>query len=179
MRINRRTTYLAAALVAAQLSGCAAWMENPPYLATQEKYVGDMLALAEISSDDIVYDLGSGDGRIVIAAAVQYGARGVGVEYDEELVKLSRRNALEAGVADRVEFRLEDFYEADISDATVVMMYLFEQANERLKPRLVEQLAPDARIVTHKYTMPGWEPAKTGDKVYLYKLPPVEQPIAE
>ena len=166
-----RMMALAAVLMAALLSGCAAQTDYPPFWWTPDGYVDDMLALAEVTSEDIVYDLGSGDGRIVIAAAVQHGARGIGIEIDQELVDISNQNAIEAGVADRVEFRRESFYDADFSDATVVAMYLFEETNEKLKPYLVEQLAPDARIVTYKYRMPGWEPVRTGKKVYLYEIP--------
>ena len=171
MQSPDRMTALAVLLAAALLSSCAAQTDYPPFWWTPEGYVDDMLALAEVTSDDIVYDLGSGDGRIVIAAAVLHGARGVGIEIDQELVDVSNQNAIEAGVADRVEFRREDFYEADFSDATVVAMYLFEETNEKLKPYLVEQLAPDARIVTYKYKMPGWEPVRSGKKVYLYEIP--------
>ena len=134
-----------------------------------------MLELAEVSESDVVYDLGSGDGRIVIAAAKRHGARGVGIEIDSELVEKSRLNAREAGVSDRVRFLRQDFYDADIGAATVVFLYLFEEANELLKPILLEQLPPDARVVTYKYRMPGWTPLKQKRRVYLYALPEVER----
>ena len=130
-----------------------------------------MLEIAEVTESDVVYDLGSGDGRIVIAAAEKYGARGVGIEIDPDLIEKSRLAAEAAGVADRVSFVRGDFYETDFSDATVVTLYLFEETNEKLKPYFAEQLAPNARIVTYKYRMPGWTPVKTKKRVYLYALP--------
>ena len=137
-----------------------------------------MLELADVTEQDVVYDLGSGDGRIVIAAARKYGARGVGIEINPELVRLSEQKALEAQVSDRVRFDLEDFWHADIRDASVVTMYLFEETNEKLKPILVEQLDPDARILTYRYKIPGWTPKKKKKgfwgTVYLYALPAKE-----
>ena len=130
-----------------------------------------MLALAEVTADDVVYDLGSGDGRIVIAAAKTHGARGVGVEIHPGLIEESVRNAREAGVADRVRFVQGDFYETDISEASVVTLYLFEETNEKLKPVFLSQLRPETRIVTYKYRIPGWEPKKSNGPVYLYTLP--------
>ncbi len=130
-----------------------------------------MLEIADVDENDVVYDLGSGDGRIVIAAAEKYGARGVGIEIDPDLVEKSSLAAEAAGVADRVKFVRGDFYETDFSDATVVTLYLFEETNEKLKPYFIEQLAPETRIVTYKYKMPGWTPVKKNKRVYLYALP--------
>lgn len=107
-----------------------------------------MLELANVTAEDVVYGLCSGDGRIVIAAAKIYEASGVGIEINPELVGLSERKAREAQVSDRVQFVLEDFWHADISDASVVTLYLFEETNDMLKPILIEQLGPDARILT-------------------------------
>lgn len=158
-------------LSALLLTGCAANTDYPPFWWTPQDRVSDMLEIAEVTEDDVVYDLGSGDGRIVIAAAQTYGARGVGIEIDPDLVETSNNAAAEAGVSDRVRFVRGDFYETDFSDATVVMMYLFEETNEKLKPYLIEQLPSDARIVTYKYRMPGWTPVRANKRVYLYKLP--------
>ena len=166
-----RTIAVGLILSACLLAGCAAQTDYPPFWWTPDKKVGEMLALAEVTENDVVYDLGSGDGRIVIAAAEKFGARGVGIEINQYLVDESNRNARAAGVADRVRFVRSDFYDTDISEATVVTLYLFEETNAKLKPILVEQLAPDARIVTYKYKMPGWTPIKTGKRVYLYALP--------
>ncbi len=153
------------------LAGCAANTDYPPFWWTPQDRVKVMLEIADVDENDVVYDLGSGDGRIVITAARDYGARGVGIEINQELVEESNLAAREAGVADRVRFERSDFYEADFSEATVVTMYLFEETNAKLKPILIEQLAPDTRIVTYKYKMPGWTPVKSHRRVYLYALP--------
>lgn len=166
-----RIMKIAMVLSAGALAGCAANTDYPPFWWTPQDRVRDMLEIAEVSEDDVVYDLGSGDGRIVIAAAEKYGARGVGIEIDPGLVEASNLAAETAGVADKVTFVQGDFYETDFSDATVVTLYLFEETNEKLKPYFIEQLAPNARIVTYKYRMPGWTPVKTKKRVYLYALP--------
>ncbi len=158
-------------LSAGLLAGCAANTDYPPFWWTPQDRVTDMLEIAGVNEDDIVYDLGSGDGRIVIAAAEKYGARGVGIEIDSSLVEKSRDAAEAAGVSNRVNFVKGDFYETDFSEATVLTLYLFEETNEKLKPYFVEQLAPGTRIVTYKYRMPGWTPVKTKKRVYLYALP--------
>ena len=161
------------------LSGCATKAKQyPPWWWTPDSRVEAMLELADVTEKDVVYDLGSGDGRIVIVAAKKYGARGVGIEINPELVRLSEQKARETEVSDRVRFDLEDFWHADISDASVVTMYLFEETNEMLKPILIEQLDPDARILTYRYKIPGWTPKKTKKgfwgTVYLYALPAKE-----
>ena len=153
------------------LAGCAANTDYPPFWWTPQDRVDVMLEIAEVNENDIVYDLGSGDGRIVITAAEKFGARGVGIEISPDLVEISNLAAREAGVTDRVRFERSDFYKADFSEATVVTMYLFEETNEKLKPILIEQLAPDTRVVTYKYKMPGWTPVKTYKRVYLYAIP--------
>ena len=130
--------------------------EIDPFGATPHEVVAEMLALAEVGKDDVVYDLGSGDGRIPIAAATQAGARGVGVELRSELVEKSRKAAEEADVADRVRFLEKDFFEVDISDATVVMLYLFPRTTLRLRPKLLEELKPGTRIVAYDYGIEGW-----------------------
>ena len=158
-------------LCAGLLAGCAANTDYPPFWWTPQDRVKDMLEIADVDENDVVYDLGSGDGRIVIAAAEKYGARGVGIEIDPGLVEKSSLAAEAAGVADRVKFVRGDFYETDFSEATVVTLYLFEETNEKLKPYFIEQLAPETRIVTYKYKMPGWTPVKKNKRVYLYALP--------
>jgi SAM-dependent methyltransferase len=147
-----------------------------PYIATPEDVVERMLAFAEVGKSDVVYDLGSGDGRIPIAAAKKHGARGVGIETDPKLVELSRANARAAGVESLVEFRLEDALKADVSDATVVTLFLLPSSNARLRPLLLKQLKPGARIISHAFGMgPDWPADKTdqfvsarGDDVVLY-----------
>jgi cyclopropane fatty-acyl-phospholipid synthase-like methyltransferase len=131
-----------------------------PYVPTPQDVVDRMLSFAEVTSKDVVYDLGSGDGRIVITAAKKYGARGVGIDIDSDRIDESRRNAKEAGVAALVEFRRGDILQADVSNATVVTMYLTSSSNLKLRPLLTRQLQPGARIVSHSFGMGDWQPAK-------------------
>lgn len=133
-----------------------------PYVSTPMIVVEKMLEMAEISEDDIVYDLGCGDGRIVITAAKKYGARGVGIDIDPERIKESKAYARIAGVEKLVEFRVQDAMKADISKATVVTLYLLPESNALLRPLLEEQLKPGARVVSHNYHMPGWELKEIG-----------------
>jgi cyclopropane fatty-acyl-phospholipid synthase-like methyltransferase len=146
------------------------------YVPTSSGVADAMLRLAGVTAADTVYDLGSGDGRIVIAAAKKYGARGVGVEIDAALVATARKNAAAAGVADRVTFRQEDLFKTDLSDATVVMIYLSTTTNMRLRPRLERDLKPGARIVSHRFLMGDWKPAAErrleGTNIYLWTIPP-------
>ncbi len=146
-----------------------------PFVVTPEKTVQAMLELANVSESDTVYDLGSGDGRIPITAAQTYGARGVGIEIKPDLVQRARKRAKLAGVSDQVEFRRQDLFEADFSDATVVTMYLFPEVNLKLRPMLFEQLDPGTRVVSHSFDMNGWEPDSTvnvdGDVLYLWTIP--------
>jgi SAM-dependent methyltransferase len=128
------------------------------FVPTPEEVVEAMLRLAEVGPDDIVYDLGSGDGRIPIAAARRFGARGVGIDLDPKLVAQATRTAREAGVADRVTFVEADIFDADISKATVVTLYLLTSINERLRPKLQKELRPGTRIVSHQFRMGDWQP---------------------
>ena len=153
-----------------------------PFIATPEDVVDRMLSLAEVSRDDVVFDLGCGDGRIPIAAARKYGARGVGIDIDPARIAESKANARAAGVESLVEFRLEDALTADVSRATVVTLYLLSSSNEKLRPMLVRQLKPGARIVSHAFSMGrNWPADKVdqftsarGDEVtlYLWKIKP-------
>lgn len=128
-----------------------------PYVPTPQVVVDEMLRVAGVGANDFVMDLGSGDGRILINAAQKFGARGVGVELDDELLAQSIENARAAGVDDRVKFRKEDLFKADLSPATVITMYLIPRVNERLRPRLLE-LAPGTRIVSHDFDLQDWRP---------------------
>jgi precorrin-6B methylase 2 len=136
---------------------CHAQTLDVPYVPTPHSVVEAMLDVAEVGPSDYVIDLGSGDGRIVIAAA-QRGASGHGVDLDPERISEAERNAAAAGVSDRVHFIAGDLFEADISRATVVTMYLLQQVNLSLKPVLFEQLKPGTRIVSHAFSMGQWEP---------------------
>lgn len=135
--------------------------KDAPFVATERRVARRMLELADVTSEDVVYDLGSGDGRIPILAAQFFGARGVGIEIDPNLVAKSRKQARVAGVADRVEFRQKDLFDADVSDATVVALYLWPEINVKLRPKLLRQLDPGDRIVSHDFRMGNWEPDRT------------------
>jgi SAM-dependent methyltransferase len=128
-----------------------------PYVPTPQVVVDEMLRVARVGPQDFVMDLGSGDGRILIDAARKFGARGVGVELDDDLLAQSIENAQTAGVDDRVRFRKEDLFKADLSPATVVTMYLVPRVNERLRPRLLA-LKPGTRIVSHDFDLQDWRP---------------------
>ena len=128
-----------------------------PYVPSPYDVVNRMLTLAEVTADDVVYDLGSGDGRIVITAAQRYGARGVGIDIDPQRIAESNANAERAGVQHLVEFIEMDVMEADVSEATVVTLYLLSSSNARLRPILTRQLRPGARIVSHAFSMGDWE----------------------
>jgi hypothetical protein len=134
--------------------------EEVPYVQTPQSVVEAMLELAGVRATDFLIDLGSGDGRIVITAAQKHGARGLGVDYDSYLVAESNANAAKAGVADRVRFVKEDFFETDLGAATVVTMYLLPEFNLRLRPKLLAELRPGARIVSHDGDMGDWMPER-------------------
>lgn len=129
------------------------------YLPTLPEAVDAMLALAKVTSDDIIYDLGCGDGRVVIAAAQQCGARGVGIDIDPERIREAKENALKAGVSDRVQFRQQDLFEADFSSATVVFLYLLPHLNLKLRPQLFRQLVPGTHVVSLDFDMAEWKPS--------------------
>ena len=131
------------------------------YTPTRHNIAEAMLTLAGVTSDDVVYDLGSGDGRLPILAAQLHGARGVGIEIDPKLVAISRLNAKEAGVSDRVSFIEGDLFTADISPATVVTLYLSMSVLRQLEPRLRTELRPGTRIVSHQFWIPGWPAERT------------------
>jgi SAM-dependent methyltransferase len=129
-----------------------------PYVPSSPEVVERMLALAKVGPKDVVYDLGCGDGRIVITAAKKYGARGVGVDIDPERINEAIANAKKAGVEKLVTFKLQDALKTDVSEATVVTLYLLTFGNLQLRPILQQQLKPGARIVAHNYGMGNWEP---------------------
>jgi precorrin-6B methylase 2 len=171
-----RSVLLAAAFAALLIPSPATSQRLVPYVPTAHEVVDRMLALAQVTKDDVVFDLGSGDGRIPIAAAKTYGARGVGLDIDPDRIRESWVNAKAAGVESLVEFREQDVLKADISEATVVTLYLLSSFNERLRPILTRQLKPGTRIVSHAFSMgPSWPADKidrfttsTGDETTLY-----------
>lgn len=130
------------------------------YLPTPHPVVEAMLRLAKVSRADVVYDLGSGDGRIPIAAARTYGARGVGIELDGRMIRRARCNALEAGMERLVELRQEDLFATDLRDATVVTLFLFPELNRRLKAKLLAELKPGTRVVSHRFGLGDWPPER-------------------
>ncbi len=145
--------------VAASMSARAAMLDVPtPYIPSTRGNVDEMLRLAGVTPHDVVFDLGSGDGRIVIAAARDYGARGVGIELDAALVRESTENARRAGVGERAEFRHSDIFAADLRAATVVTMYLLTSLVVKLEPKLLAELKPGTRIVAHDYGFAEWKP---------------------
>lgn len=145
-------------LAALGLSASAQDEWRVPFISTPDQVVERMLAFAGTRAEDYVVDLGSGDGRIVIAAARRFGARGLGIELDEALVRISRDNAQRAGVADRARFVQGDVLTADFSRATVVTVYLLPELIGRLQPRFLTDLKPGTRIVSHAFRMTGWRP---------------------
>jgi cyclopropane fatty-acyl-phospholipid synthase-like methyltransferase len=147
-----------------------------PYVPTPHDVVEQMLKLAGVRKTDVVYDLGCGDGRIVVMAAQKFGARGVGIDIDPERIAEAKQNAEQAGVTDRVKFVQQNLFDADVREATVVTLYLLPSVNLRLRPKLQEQLKPGARIVSHSFDMGDWKPDKeveyNGRKLYLWIIKP-------
>jgi SAM-dependent methyltransferase len=154
------------------------------YVPTPHEIVERMLSVANVRAGDVVYDLGCGDGRIVIAAAKKFGTRGVGIDLDPARIREARANAKRAGVEQLVTFKVADLFETDITEASVVMLYLLPELNRRLKPKLFAQLRPGARVVSHDWDMGrDWPPdeyIKLGiDGIYMWVMPPyAERPSA-
>jgi len=179
MRFRLHTRFLAAflAMVAGSLYGQTAPTRAPDvrYEPSSDEVVMAMLRLAKVTSDDVVYDLGCGDGRIVITAAREFGATGVGIDIDPARITESRENAERAGVTDKVTIRHEDLFEADISDASAVMLYLWPSVNLKLRPKLLSDLKPGTRVVSHSHTMGDWEPEEEirvgRSRLFLWTIP--------
>jgi precorrin-6B methylase 2 len=169
----------------------AAQTERPapevPFVPTTEQGVQAMLKLADVKKTDVVYDLGCGDGRIVIAAAKTYGAHAVGIDIDPARIREAKENARKAGVLDLVRFEENDLFQANLRDATVVTLFLLTSVNLRLRPKLLEELRPGARVVSNTFEMGDWKPEKVitaGDpadgsywshKLYLWLIPARER----
>lgn len=146
------------------------------YVATSPQIVDRMVDIARVRPGDVVYDLGCGDGRMVIAAAKKFGTRGVGIDIDPALIRVARAKAKAEGVDDLVTFKVQDLFESDLREATVVMMYLLPEVNRRLIPKLFAELRPGARVVSHNWDMgPSWPPDRAVhlgvDSVYLWVMP--------
>ena len=167
-------TLLIASFAAAQTSQ-PKHPPDVPYVPSPNDVVDGMLKLASVKKTDVVYDLGCGDGRIVIAAAKNYGAHAVGVDINPERIQEARANAKSAGVEDLVRFEENDLFDADIHNATVVTLYLLPDVNLRLRPKLLKDLKPGTRVVSHSFDMDDWKPDKEqvidGRHIYLWIIP--------
>jgi len=156
-------------------SSVAVWTDGEvPFVRSTPEVIDRMLDLARVKPSDLLYDIGSGDGAIVIRAAKKYGVKGVGIEIDQGLVTKARDNAFRENVQDLVEFRGQDAFTVDVSAATVVTLYMLPDFNAKLRPILDRQLKPGTRIVSHDYEIPGWVPDKVetvkGDFIHDHKV---------
>jgi SAM-dependent methyltransferase len=175
---------LAAALALAAPLPAAAQAQRQPasqtpdviFVPTPQDVVDDMLRLANVQKGDVLYDLGSGDGRIPIAAARKYGIRATGIDIDPERIREATENAKKAGVTHLVQFRQENLFTADFKDATVITLYLLPDLNVKLRPKLWNELKPGTRIVSHQFEMGAWKPEKklesNGRTIYFWTVPP-------
>ena len=176
-----RTRLLFAVLTLAVAAGHTAAGQRPArqpdifFAPTRQAIVDAMLRLARVTADDVVYDLGSGDGRIVVIAAQKFKARAVGIELDPKLVALSRELAVGSAVEDRITFVEGDMFTTDLSAATVVTLYLSESLNLDLEPKLRHELRKGSRIVSHQFRMGRWQPDETrvvdGEEIFLWRVP--------
>jgi len=161
-------------MVLAQRSPKMVRIPEIPYVATSNEVAAAMLRLAGVTDRDVVYDLGCGDGRIVIMAAQNYDAHGVGIDINPDLIRRARLNADQSGVGTSVRFEVEDLFETDLHDATVVALYLIPAMNARLRPKLLRELKAGSRIVSHNFDMGEWTPDKEeevdGQKIYLWTI---------
>jgi ribosomal protein L11 methylase PrmA len=169
-------------LAAVLWGGCAAQDRYPDviFVPTPQEVVEDMLRLVDLKKGDVLYDLGSGDGRIPVTAAKKYGVRAVGIDIDPHRIKEANENARKAGVTGLVEFRNEDLFKSNFREATVITLYLLPELNLRLQPRLLAELKPGTRIVSHAFDMGGWPPEKKleskGRTIYFWTIPDPKRP---
>lgn len=177
-------TFAAAAMAAMVLPVCVAYAEDAAaasrkpdviFVPTPQEVVDAMLEMAGVQKGDVLYDLGSGDGRIPITAAKKYGVRAIGVDIDPQRIKEANENARAAGVTDLVAFRNGDLFQTDLSEASVVTLYLLPTLNLKLQPKLLKELKPGTRIVSHAFDMGDWKPEETrvvdGRTIYLWTVP--------
>jgi cyclopropane fatty-acyl-phospholipid synthase-like methyltransferase len=164
-------------VVAAQPAAAAKPLRSPDviFVPTPHEVVQAMLKMGEVKKGDVLYDLGSGDGRIPIAAAKQFGVRGIGIDINPERIREANANAQTNGVTQLVTFRNEDLFEADFSEASVVTLYLLDSLNEKLRPKLLRELKPGTRIVSHAFKMGDWKPEQqqevNGNYIYRWTVP--------
>jgi len=168
-------TFLLAAALAAASTAAAQRQPDVIFVPTPQEVVEDMLRLADVKKGDVLYDLGSGDGRIAITAAKKYGVKATGIDIDPYRIKEANDNAKKAGVTSLVEFREEDLFKANFKDATIITLYLLPDLNLKLRPRLWAELKPGTRIVSHQFDMGDWQPDKklesNGRTVYFWTVP--------
>ena len=149
------------------------------FVPTPQEVVEDMLRLANVQRGDVLYDLGSGDGRIAITAARKYGIKATGIDIDPERIREANENAKKAGVTNLVQFRQENLFTADFRDATVITLYLLPDLNVKLRPKLWNELKPGTRIVSHQFEMGAWKPEKrlesNGRTIYFWTVPPKDK----
>ena len=149
------------------------------FVPTPQDVVDEMLRIADVKKGDVLYDLGSGDGRIPVTAAKRFGVRAVGIDIDPERIREANENARRNGVTDLVKFRQEDLFKADFREATVVTLYLLPDLNVKLRPKLWAELKPGTRIVSHQFEMGTWKPEKVvevnGRTVYFWTVPAREK----
>ena len=149
------------------------------YVPTPQALVDEMLKLAGVHKGDVLYDLGSGDGRIPVTAAKRFGIRAVGIDIDPERIREANENAKKAGVTNLVQFRQENLFTADFRDATVITLYLLPDLNVKLRPKLWNELKPGTRIVSHQFEMGAWKPEKrlesNGRTIYFWTVPPKDR----
>jgi ribosomal protein L11 methylase PrmA len=178
---------LAAALALAAPPSALAQAQRQPasqtpdviFVPTPQDVVDDMLRLANVQKGDVLYDLGSGDGRIPITAARKYGIKATGIDIDPDRVREANENAKKAGVTSLVQFRQENLFTADFRDATVITLYLLPDLNVKLRPKLWNELKPGTRIVSHQFEMGAWKPEKklesSGRTIYFWTVPPKDR----
>lgn len=185
MRPTRATLLISitcfCSLLAGEMRGQPPRPRRPdvPFVATVDEVADAMLKTAGVTPQDVIYDLGCGDGRIVIAAAQKYGARGVGVDINPQRIRESRRNAQRAGLSDKISFVTQDLFKTDLRPATVVAIYLDPKVNLRLRPKLLRELKPGARVVSNSFDMGDWQPDKvvklmvagSGCTIYYWVIP--------
>src|SRR5256885_11382470 len=174
---------LMAAIAIAVPAGLSAQAQRQPasqtpdviFVPTPQEVVEDMLRLANVQKGDVLYDLGSGDGRIAITAARKYGIKATGIDIDPERIREANENAKKAGVTSLVQFRQENLFSADFKDATVITLYLLPDLNVKLRPKLWNELKPGTRIVSHQFEMGAWKPEKrlesNGRTIYFWTVP--------
>ena len=172
--------FLVLALAACAMSATAqSQYPDVIFVPTPQEVVDEMLRIADVKKGDVLYDLGSGDGRIPVTAAKRFGVRAVGIDIDPERIREANENARRNGVTDLVKFRQEDLFKADFREATVVTLYLLPDLNVKLRPKLWAELKPGTRIVSHQFEMGTWKPEKVvevnGRTVYFWTVPPREK----